>query len=167
VAKDESFDIVSQVDMQELDNAVQQASKEISQRYDLKDTGSKVALDKHAATLTVTAPSEFVAKQVVDVLGSKLVGRHIDLKAITWGKMEPAAGGTVRQVGTVVNGIEAELARTINKDIRGEKSFKKVKVQIEGDKLRVFSPSRDELQAVIAFVREKDYGIPLQFTNRR
>jgi uncharacterized protein YajQ (UPF0234 family) len=165
MAKDESFDIVSVVDMQEVDNAVQQTSKELTQRYDLKDTASKVTLDKHAATITLTAPSDFVARQVADVLATKLIRREIDLKALHWGNVETASGGTVRQVGAIVNGIEMELARRINKDIRDEKF--KVKVQIEGDKLRVFSASRDELQRVIAFCKQKDYGIPLQYTNRR
>jgi uncharacterized protein YajQ (UPF0234 family) len=165
MAKDNSFDIVSQVDMQEADNAVQQAAKELTQRYDLKDTKSSVTLDKAGSAITVTAPDDFVMRQVVDVLDTKLVRRQIDLKAVSWSKAEAAAGGTLRMVGKVVNGIEADLARRINKEIR-DKKFK-VKVQIEGDQLRVFSPSRDELQNVIAFVREQDYGIPLQFTNRR
>jgi uncharacterized protein YajQ (UPF0234 family) len=167
MAKEQSFDVVSHVDMQEVDNAVSQASKELAQRYDLKGSGSSIAFDRAAATLTVSAPSDFVCKQVIDILGSKLVGRKIDLKAVQWGSVEAASGGTARQTGTIVNGIEAELARRINKDVRDEKSFKKIKVQIEGDKLRVFSPSRDELQAVMQFLREKDYGIPLQFTNYR
>jgi uncharacterized protein YajQ (UPF0234 family) len=165
MAKEESFDIVSQVDMQEVDNAVQQATKELVQRYDLKDTKSSVELDKHAATITVKAPSDFIARQVIDVLGSKLVKRGVDLKALQWGTAETASGGSVRQTATVINGIEAELARRINKEIREEKF--KAKIQIEGDKLRVFSASRDELQAVIAFVKSQDYGVPLQFTNRR
>lgn len=165
MAKDNSFDIVSQVDMQEADNAVQQTTKELTQRYDLKDTKSTVTLDKAEATITVTAPDDFILRQVVDVLDTKLVRRQIDLKAIAWNKAETASGGTLRMVGKVVNGIEADLARKINKDIRDRKF--KVKVQIEGDQLRVFSPSRDELQNVIAFVKAQDYGIPLQYTNRR
>jgi uncharacterized protein YajQ (UPF0234 family) len=165
MAKEESFDIVSQVDMQEVDNAVQQTAKELTQRYDLKDTKSSVDLDKHEATITVKAPSDFVAKQIIDVLGSKLFKRGIELSALQWGTPETASGGSVRQTAEIVNGIEAELARRINKEIREEKF--KVKVQIEGDKLRVFSSSRDELQAVIGFVKAKDYGIPLQYTNRR
>jgi uncharacterized protein YajQ (UPF0234 family) len=165
MAKEESFDIVSQVDMQEVDNAVQQAAKELVQRYDLKDTKSSVELDKHAAVITVKTPSDFVARQVIDVLGTKLVKRGVDLKALSWGSVETASGGTVRQTASVINGIEAELARRINKEIREEKF--KAKVQIEGDKLRVFSASRDELQAVIAFVKSQDYGVPLQFVNRR
>lgn len=165
MAKDESFDIVSEVAMQEVDNAVQQADRQLATRYDLKDTNSEIALDKHAATITVKAPSDFVARQVIDVLASALVKRGVDLKALTWGNPEAASGGTVRMTAAIVNGIEETLAKRINKDIRDEKF--KAKVQIEGDKLRVFSPSRDELQRVIAFVKGKDYGIPLQFTNRR
>jgi uncharacterized protein YajQ (UPF0234 family) len=165
MAKDESFDIVSQVDMQEVDNAVQQADRQIVQRFDLKDTKSEVTLDKHAATVTVKAPSDFVARQVIDILGTAAVKRGIDLKALKWGTPEAASGGWVRQTAAIINGIEETLAKRINKDIREEKF--KAKVQIEGDQLRVFSPSRDELQRVIAFVKGKDYGIPLQFTNRR
>jgi uncharacterized protein YajQ (UPF0234 family) len=165
MAKDESFDIVSEVDMQEVDNAVQQTDRQLAQRFDLKDTKSEIALDKHAATITVKAPSDFVARQIIDILGSTVVKRGIDLKALTWGQAEAASGGWVRITATIVNGIEDTLAKRINKDIRDEKF--KAKVQIEGEKLRVFSPSRDELQNVIAFVKNKDYGIPLQFTNRR
>lgn len=165
MAKEQSFDVVSQVDMQEVDNAIQQTHKEIVQRYDLKDTKSEVDLDKHEATITVKAPSDFVAKQIEDIIGTKLFKRGIDLKAVQWGKVETASGGTVRQEGKIVNGIEAELARRINKEIRDGKY--KVKVQIEGDKLRVFSASRDELQAVITFLKGEDYGIPIQFTNYR
>jgi uncharacterized protein YajQ (UPF0234 family) len=113
----------------------------------------------------VKAPSDFVARQVTDILGSSVVKRGIDLKALVWGNPEAASGGWVRLTATIVNGIEDTLAKRINKDIRDEKF--KVKVQIEGDKLRVFSSSRDELQKVIAFVKAKDFGIPLQFTNRR
>ncbi|MDO8915228.1 MAG: YajQ family cyclic di-GMP-binding protein [Coriobacteriia bacterium] len=165
MAKEQSFDIVSQVDMQEVDNAIQQTVKEIVQRFDLKDTKSTVELDKHEATITIKAPGDFVVKQIVDIVGSKLFKRGIDLKAVQWGTAETASGGTVRQVGTIVNGIEADLARRINKEIREGKH--KVKVQIEGDKLRVFSASRDELQTVIAYVKGEDYGIPVQFVNYR
>lgn len=165
MAKDQSFDIVSHVDLQEVDNAVTQTVKEMTQRYDLKDTKSQVTYDKQAPSVTVSAPSDFVARHVIDVLGSKLVKRGIDLKAVHWGKPEAASGGTVRQTATIINGIETDLARSINKKVRDAKL--KVKVQIEGDKLRVFSPSRDELQKVIQFVKTEDWGIPLQFTNYR
>ena len=165
MAKEQSFDVVSQVDMQEVDNAVQQTAKELHQRYDLKDTGSSVHLDRAASTLTLAAPSDFVLGQVKDVVSTKLVRRGIDLKALSWGKVEAASGGTVRTVAHVVNGIDAEIARRINKEIRDEKF--KAKVQIEGDKVRVFSASRDELQAVITFLKSRDYGIPLQYVNYR
>jgi len=165
MAKDESFDIVSEVDMQEVDNAVQQAERQLTQRFDLKDTKSEITLDKHAATITVKAPSDFVAHQVIDILATAVVKRGIDLKALTWGATEAASGGWARITATIVNGIEDTLAKKINKEIRDEKF--KAKVQIEGEKLRVFSPSRDELQRVMAFVKGNDYGIPLQFTNRR
>lgn len=165
MAKDQSFDVVSQVDMQEVDNAVQQASKEISQRYDLKGSGAEIVLDKGSETVTVTAPADFVARQVIDVLGSKLVKRGVDLKALAWGEPESASGGTVRITAPIVNGIETDLAKRINKDIKDQKF--KVKVQIEGDKLRVSGPKRDELQEVIAFLKDQEYGIPLQYTNYR
>jgi uncharacterized protein YajQ (UPF0234 family) len=165
MAKDSSFDVVSEVDLQEVDNAYQQTLKELVQRYDLKDSGAKIEFSKAEKTFTLHAPSDFVGKQVIDVLNTKLVRRNIDLKAVSWGNPEMASGGTVRIAGTIIMGIETELAKKINKDIRDQKL--KVKVQIEGDKLRVSSPSRDELQTVIAFVKQQDYGIPLQFSNYR
>lgn len=165
MAKESSFDVVSTVDMQEVDNAFQQAKKELSQRYDLKDSGAEIALDKAKQTLTVSAPSDFVAKQVIDVIGSKLIKRGIDLTAVKWGGAQPAAGQSVRQQANIVSGIDRDVAGLINKDIKVTKL--KVKVQIEGDKLRVSSASRDTLQEVIAFLREKDYGQPLQYVNYR
>jgi uncharacterized protein YajQ (UPF0234 family) len=165
MAKDNSFDVVSEVDLQEVDNAFQQTTKELVQRYDLKDSGATLEFSKADKKFTLHAPSDFVAKQVIDVLNTKLVRRSIDLKAVSWGSPEAASGGTVRLTGTIVMGIEMDLARKINKDIKDQKF--KVKVQIEGDKLRVSAPVRDELQTVIAFLKDKDYGIPLQFTNYR
>lgn len=165
MAKESSFDIVSTVDMQEVDNAYGQAKKELAQRYDLKDSGSTIALDKQAKTITVVAPSDFVASQVTDILSSKLVKRGIDLKAVKWGATEAATGGTVRRTASIVEGIERDLSGAINKDIKAQKF--KAKVTIEGDKLRVSSASRDTLQEVIAFVKSKDYGQPLQCTNYR
>jgi uncharacterized protein YajQ (UPF0234 family) len=165
MAKDNSFDVVSEVDVQEVDNAYQQTSKELVQRYDLKDSGAHLEFAKGDKTFTLNAPSDFVARQVIDVLNTKLIKRGVDLKAITWSAPQAASGGNVRLTGTLVMGIETDLAKRINKEIRDEKF--KVKVQIEGDKLRVTAPVRDELQNVIAFLREQDYGIPLQFTNYR
>lgn len=165
MAKESSFDVVSTVDMQEVDNAYMQAKKELKQRYDLKDTDSDIALDKTKRTLTVSAPSDFVAKQVIDILTSKLIKRGIDLGALQWGKVEAASGGNVRQTATIVEGIDRDTAGKINKDIKAQKF--KAKVQIEGDKLRVSSASIDTLQEVIAFLKDNDYGQPLQFVNYR
>jgi uncharacterized protein YajQ (UPF0234 family) len=165
MAKDSSFDIVSQVDMQEVDNAFGQAKKEIANRYALKGSGATIALDKAKKTLTVNAPSDFVAKQVIDIISSKSIKRGIDLNALSWGKLEAASGGTVRQVATIIEGIDKETAGKINKDIKATKL--KVKVTIEQDKLRVSGPKLDTLQEVIAFVKGQDYGQPLQFTNYR
>ena len=165
MAKESSFDVVSTVDMQEVDNAYMQAKKELKQRYDLKDTDSDIALDKTKRTLTVSAPSDFVAKQVIDILTSKLIKRGIDLGALQWGKVEAASGGNVRQTATIVEGIDRDTAGKINKDIKAQKF--KAKVQIEGDKLRVSSTSIDTLQEVIAFLKGNDYGQPLQFVNYR
>ncbi|MDR1713958.1 MAG: YajQ family cyclic di-GMP-binding protein [Coriobacteriales bacterium] len=166
MAKDNSFDVVSEVNLQEVDNAWQQTRKELQQRYDLKDSKASLDFDKGTQRFTLNAPSEFVAKQVMDVLNSKLVQRKVDLKSLHWGDAEAASGMTVRYHGSIIQGINADLARKINKEIRDLK-LKNVKVQIEGDKLRVFSPSRDFLQEVIAFLKEQDYGQPLQYINYR
>lgn len=165
MAKESSFDVVSSVDMQEVDNAFQQAKRELVQRYDLKDSGATIDLDKTAKTLTVAAPADFVAKQVIDIINTKIIKRRIELTALKWGKPIAATGQSVRIVGQIVEGIDKETAGKINKDIKGTKI--KVKVQIEGDKLRVSSASRDALQEVIAFLKTQDYGQPLQYTNYR
>ena len=165
MAKDSSFDVVSQVDMQEVDNAFQQTVRELAQRYDLKGSGASIELSKPEKTLTVSAPADFVSKQVVDILNSKLVKRKVDLKAVSWDAPQAASGGTVRVVGHIVEGIDQDAAKKINKAIKDQKL--KVKVTIESDKLRVSSPSKDALQAVIQFLRGEDFGQPLQFTNYR
>lgn len=165
MAKDNSFDIVSQTDMQEVENAYNNSIKALKQRYDLKDSGAKLEFDKSAATVTLTAPSDFVAEQVKDIFSTQLVRRKVDLASVAWGNPQDASGGMIRIIGTFSQGIDADVAKKINKDIKAEKF--KVKVQIEGDKLRVSGPKRDDLQAVIAFVRDQDYGIPLQFENYR
>lgn len=165
MAKDSSFDIVSQVDMQEVDNAYQQAARELTQRYDLKDSGAAIELSKADGVFTVSAPADFVSRQVIDVLSGKLIKRGIDLSAVSWDAPQAASGGTVRVVGRIVQGIDQATAKKINKDIKDSKA--KVKVQIDGDKLRVSSASKDALQGVIQLVRANDYGQPLQFTNYR
>ena len=165
MAKESSFDVVSTVDMQEIDNAYQQAKKELTHRYDLKGSGAELSLDKQKKTITVAAPADFVARQVIDIMGSKLIKRGIDLTAVTWGDPQAATGQSVRQTATIVEGIDKETAGKINKDIKAQKL--KVKVTIEGDKLRVSSASRDTLQEVIAFLKGQDYGQPLQYVNYR
>lgn len=165
MAKESSFDVVSTVDMQEIDNAYQQAKKELTQRYDLKGSGAELSLDKQKKTITVAAPADFVARQVIDIMGSKLIKRGIDLAAVKWGDPQAATGQSVRQTATIVEGIDKETAGKINKDIKAQKL--KVKVIIEGDKLRVSSASRDTLQEVIAFLKGQDYGQSLQYVNYR
>lgn len=165
MAKESSFDVVSTVDMQEIDNAYQQAKKELTQRYDLKGSGAELSLDKQKKTITVAAPADFVARQVIDIMGSKLIKRGIDLAAVKWGNPQAATGQSVRQTATIVEGIDKETAGKINKDIKAQKL--KVKVTIEGDKLRVSSASRDTLQEVIAFLKGQNYGQPLQYVNYR
>jgi len=165
VAKDSSFDIVSQVDLQEVDNAVNQATREISTRYDFKGTGTRISFDRTDARIAITSNEDFYVKSAVDVLQSKLLKRRIDLSALSYGKIEQAAGSTSRQELDLITGIDPDTARAINKAIKSTKT--KAKVQIEGDKLRVSSKSRDELQDVIAFVKSQDFGIPIQFINYR
>lgn len=165
MAKESSFDVVSTVDIQEADNAYQQVSRELSQRYDLKQTGATLTFSKGEGTFTLTAPSEFVAGQVRDVLASKLAKRGIDLASLRWADPQPSSGGGVRQVATLVQGIDKETAKRISKDVRDLKL--KCKATVEGDKLRVSSALRDTLQQVIAALRANDYGQPLQFENYR
>ncbi len=165
MAKEFSFDCVSTVDVQEADNAFQQAKKELSQRYDLKDSGASISFDKGQGEIEIISPSDFVAGQVKDILTSKLVKRNIDLKAIKFQDSQPSTGGNVKVVGNFANGISKEDLSMINKDIKAEKF--KVKTQIEGDKLRVSSAKKDELQNVISFLKEKDYPLALQFVNYR
>lgn len=165
MAKDSSFDVVSEVNMQEVDNAFRQAARELSQRYDLKDSGATIELSKSDKLFTLHAPADFVARQVIDILSSKLIKRGVDVKTVSWDDPQAASGGTVRLIGRIVEGIDQATAKKINKDIKDQKL--KVKVTIEADKLRVSSASKDALQQVIAFLREQDYGQPLQFTNYR
>lgn len=165
MAKDSSFDVVSTVDMQEVDNAFQQTARELTQRYDLKSSRATIELSKADATISVVAPADFVARQVIDVLSGRLVKRGVDLKSLSWDAPQAASGGSVRVVGHVVQGIDKECAKRISKDIRDLKL--KVKATIDDDKLRVTSASKDALQEVISHLRAADYGIPLQFTNYR
>ena len=160
----ESFDIVSKVDLQEVSNAVQQALKEIHQRYDLKDSKSDIQIEGKDA-LVLTSADDFKLKAVNDVLQSKLVKRNVPLKALNYGSIEPAAGSTVRQRITMQQGIPIEKARDIVKAIKNSK--KKVQASIQGDLVRVSGKDRDTLQEIIAMLRQQDFGIDMQFTNYR
>ncbi len=163
MAAESTFDIVSEYDEQELANALDQTRREVVQRYDLKDTGTEIKLDKK--TLTITSASEFTLKTVYDVLESKMVRRNLSLKILKPGKIDPASGGTVRQTIELQEGISADLAREISKFIRD--NFPKVRPQIQGEAVRVAGKSRDDLQAVMAALKAKDYPVALQFNNYR
>jgi hypothetical protein len=163
MAQDFSFDVVSEVDGNEVRNAVNLAQKEIATRYDFKKSVSKVDFD--GDDLVLVSDNEGKLRGVVDLLEEKLARRKVPLKALQFGKIEAALGGTVRQRVTITHGIPDEKAKAVSKLIR--QSFKKVKVQIQGDSVRVFSPKKDELQAAMQALRDEDFGIPLQFTNYR
>ena len=122
MAKESSFDVVSTVDMQEIDNAYQQAKKELTQRYDLKGSGAELSFDKQKKTITVAAPADFVARQVIDIMGSKLIKRGIDLAAVKWGDPQAATGQSVRQTATIVEGIDKETAGKITRTSRRKSS---------------------------------------------
>ncbi len=159
-----SFDIVSKVDLQEVSNAIQQALKEIHQRYDLKDSKSNIELEGKDAII-LTSVDDYKLKAVNDVLQTKLVKRGVPLKALDYGKIETAAGSTVRQRIAMQQGIPTEKAREIVKAIKDTK--KKVQAAIQGDTVRVSGKDRDSLQEIIAVLRQKDFGIDMQFTNYR
>jgi len=163
VAKDESFDIVSEIDMQEVDNAVNQALKEINTRFDLKDTGCNI--EQLGQALTLTAPDDMKLRNIYEILQAKLVKRSIDPKALDPAKAETALGGTMRQVVTLRQGIEKDQAKTITTLIKDMKL--KVNAQIQGDQLRVTGKNRDDLQKVIAALKGADLEFPVQFTNFR
>ncbi len=161
---DNSFDVVSKVDPQEVLNAVQQALKEVHQRFDLKNSKSDIQLEGKDA-LVLTSADDFKLKAVNDVLQQKLVKRGVSLKALTYGAIEPAAGSTVRQRITMQQGIPVEKAREIVRLIKDSK--KKVQASIQGDFVRVSSKDRDTLQQIIALLKSSDFGMDMQFTNYR
>ncbi|MBS3970746.1 MAG: YajQ family cyclic di-GMP-binding protein [Clostridia bacterium] len=163
MAKAESFDVVSRINMQEVDNAINQTNKEISQRYDFKNSKSQVSLED--GNLKVIADDDFKLRSVIDILQSKLIRRQVPIKNLEYGKVEEASGGTVRQLIKLKQGIETETAKQIVKDIKNLKL--KVQGQIMDDQVRVSGKSRDDLQAVISFLKEQDYKLELQFTNYR
>lgn len=166
MAKTSSFDVTTGVDLQEVDNAVNQASKEIAQRYDFKGTSCTIELDRKEGVVKLDADDEYRLKAIYDVLQSKLVKRGVPLKNLDEGKVETGTLGRARQTLGLKQGIPQDTAKEIVKEVKGA-GFKKVQVAIQGDQLRVSAPSKDDLQEVIAFLRSKDFGIDLQFGNYR
>jgi uncharacterized protein YajQ (UPF0234 family) len=165
MAGENSFDVVSEYDEQELANALDQTRREITTRYDLKDTHTELTYDAKKKSITILTNSEFTLKNVRDVLETKIVRRGLSIKILKPGNIEQAGGNRVRQVIELQSGISQDLAKEITKLIRD--SFPKVKGQIQGDAVRVVGKSRDDLQAVMAALKAKDYPAPLQFNNYR
>ncbi|MFZ2492162.1 MAG: YajQ family cyclic di-GMP-binding protein [Thermoanaerobaculia bacterium] len=163
MAQEFSFDIVSKTDQQEVANAVQQAQKELAQRFDFK--GSKSTIELSAEEIVLISDDEGKLRSVKDILETKLVKRGVSLKALDYGKLEDAAMGTVRHKAKIVQGIESEKAKAIVKAIKDAKL--KVQASIQSDQVRVTGRTKDDLQKAISLVKEKDFGIPLQFTNYR
>lgn len=158
-----SFDVVSEVNLAEVDNAINQVKKEISQRFDFKNSKSDVTRDKEK--ITIIADDEMKLKNVIAMLHEKLIKRKLHLSSFRFGKMEAAFSGTVRQTADIVCGIETDIAREMVKDIKNLKI--KVQASIQEKQVRVSGKSRDDLQGVIQFLKSKDYKLPLQFTNYR
>ena len=161
-----SFDIASRVDLEEVLNSVQQAMKEIRQRYDFKGSKSNIDLNKEKGEIVILSDDDFKLKSVIDVLQSKLIKRKVPLKALNYGSIEQSSGDTVTQVITLQQGIPTEKAKAIVKMIKDEK-LKKVQVEIQKDQVRVRGKNRDDLQTVINMLKEKDLDIHLDFVNYR
>ncbi|MBU8907363.1 YajQ family cyclic di-GMP-binding protein [Desertibacillus haloalkaliphilus] len=164
MAKEHSFDIVSEIDIQEVDNAIHQAVKEINNRYDFK--GSKSSIERTGDDkITIISDDEYKLESVIDILKGKFIKRQLSQKVMEFGKIEKASGGTVRQVVTLVSGISSDSAKMVTKLIRDSKL--KVKAQIQNEQIRVTAKSIDDLQTVIQIVKEKDFDFPVQFVNMR
>lgn len=161
-----SFDVTSTIDLQEVDNALNQARKEIAQRYDFKGSPAAVDLDQKNNTLTLTAEDKFKLGALWEVVQTRMVRRNVPVKNLKPGEIENASGGTVRQVVTLQMGIPSDTAREIVKVLKDAK-MKKVQAAIQGDQVRVSSASRDDLQAAIQLLKTHDFGIALQFGNYR
>ena len=165
MAAENSFDVVSKVEVPEIQNAVNQAMKEITTRFDFRGSKSRIDWNEKELTLTLLADDEHKLKSVVDILETRLVKRNVALKSLEFQKVEPAAGAAVRQLVKVQQGIPTEKAKEIVKAIKDSKI--KVQASIQADQVRVSGKNRDDLQAVIALLRQQDFGLPLQFTNYR
>ena len=166
MASQNSFDISTGADLQEVDNAVNQAQKELAQRYDFKGSKASIAYDKAKASITLVADDDFKMKALFDLLQGRLIKRGVPVKNLVIGDNIAAAGSTVRKEIGLTQGIAGDKAKEITKAIK-EGGFKKVTASIQGEEIRVAAPSRDELQGVIAFLRSKDFGIELKFGNYR
>ncbi len=165
-SKDHSFDVVSEVNFQELDNAINQAKKELEQRFDFKGSQSSIQLDKIEKTITLKTENEFRLKTLVDLVQTKCVKRNVSLKALQFEALETGmVGGSVKQVVKIQNGIPSDKAKEITKAIK-EAKFK-VQAQIQSDQVRIQSQKIDDLQTVVAFLRQRDFGVDLQFVNYR
>ncbi len=165
MADEHSFDIVSKVDLQEVLNAVQQAMKEISQRFDFKDSKSNIELNNDKNEIVIVSDDEYKLKSVIDIFQGKLVKRKVSLKSLIYGKIEPALSGTVKQVITLQQGIPTEKAKEIVKMIKDTKL--KVQAEIQKDQVRVRAKKIDDLQSLIRLLKEKDLGIHMEFANYR
>lgn len=161
-----SFDITSTIDMQEVDNALNQARKEIGQRYDFKGSSAAAELDQKEGTLTLTAEDAFKLSALWEVVQTRMVRRNVPVRNLKPGDIESASGGTVRQVVTLQVGISSDAARDIVKALKDAK-MKKVQAAIQGDQIRVSSPSKDDLQGAMTLLRGQDFGVALQFGNYR
>jgi uncharacterized protein YajQ (UPF0234 family) len=162
---DNSFDIVSRVDLQEVSNAVDQAMKEIGQRFDFRGSSSTIDLDRNKGELGIVSDDEYKLKSVIDILQSKLIKRKVPLKSLQYGKIESSLSGNVKQTVTIQQGVPAEKGKEIVKLIKNTKL--KVQAEIQKDQLRVRAKKKDDLQAVIQLLKEKDFGIHLEFVNYR
>ena len=166
MASTSSFDVTTGVDYMEVHNAVDQATKEITNRYDFKGLKVSIELNPKDKKITLSAPDEYKLTSMWDVLQSKMVRRQVPLKNMKPGKIEPAAAASVRQVIEIQDGLTADMAREIARTIKDAK-LKKVQAAIQGDTVRVSSPSKDELQGVIVLLKQQDYGVELKFGNLR
>jgi uncharacterized protein YajQ (UPF0234 family) len=161
-----SFDVTSNVDLQEVDNAINQARKEVAQRYDFKGSKASIEFDPKESKLVLVADDEFKINALWEIVQTRLVRRNVPVKNLSRGTMIPSANSTVRQEISLQQGIASEQAKDIVKFLKDSK-LKKVQASIQGDQLRVTSPSRDELQEVMRLLREQDFGVALQFGNYR
>jgi uncharacterized protein YajQ (UPF0234 family) len=165
MAQQFSFDVVSDVDQQELDNAINQAKKEVEQRYDFKGSNTTIEYDQKEKKLTLHTSDDMKLRALSEIINAKMIKRNISLKALEYGKAEPAAGSTLRQTVKIKSGLESEQAKQITKMVKEKKM--KIQAQIQGDVVRIVGKSKDELQEAIQLLRTFDFDFPIQFTNYR